>query len=60
LEAIADAVLQICLFQVEAKENDSHLTNPDVSPLVQAVTLLVSLAKRKAAQVLILPNSELL
>ena len=50
LETIADAVLQVVLFQVEADENQSHLVSPDVSPLVEGVKLLVSLAQQKAMQ----------
>ena len=49
LEVIADAVLQVVLFQVEADENESHLLNPDATPLVDGVCLLVDLAKKKAA-----------
>lgn len=49
LEVIADAVLQVVLFQVEADHNESYLVNPDATPLVQGVMLLIDLAKKKAA-----------
>ena len=49
LEVIADAVLQVVLFQVEADENESYLLNPDATQLVDGVCLLVDLAKKKAA-----------
>lgn len=49
LEVIADAVLQVVLFQVEADENESHLLNPDATQLVDGVCLLIDLAKKKAA-----------
>jgi hypothetical protein len=48
LESIADTVLQLVLFQVEAKENESTLVRLDVAPLLSSIKFLVDLAKRKA------------
>lgn len=38
IEVIADAALQICLFQVEASENDSQLNSTDVTTFVRTAT----------------------
>ncbi len=48
LESIADTVLQLVLFQVEAKENESTLVRLDVAPLLSSIKFLVDLARRKA------------
>lgn len=50
LEVVADAILQVVLFQVEADENTSYLQKPDPRPLVEGVQMLLDLAKLKAAQ----------
>ena len=50
IEVIADAVLQIVLFQVEADENQSFLTQPNYEPLVAGVRYLANLAEAKARQ----------
>lgn len=50
LEVVADAILQVVLFQVEADENASFLQEPDPRPLVEGVQMLLDLAKLKAAQ----------
>ena len=48
LETISDTILQIVLFQVEAKENESELVNLNVKPLLGAMNYLIDLARRKA------------
>ena len=56
LDQIADAVLQVVLFQVEADENDSFLRHPDVSPLCDSIDLLVGLVSNQRVLLLMEAN----
>ena len=48
LEQMSETILQIVLFQVEAKENQSELVNLNIKPLLGSMRFLVEQAKKKA------------